>query len=84
MSIQIPELLWRTNVKVCRAPLNSFIIQFLQVVDGDLEKDAKSLAGRDGWILKHDFIKYSIGTELCKDDPHDKVRYLFYKTYGVV
>ena len=40
-----------------------------QVVDADLEKDAKGLAERDGWILKQNFIKYALGTDLCKDDP---------------
>ena len=38
---------------------------------------------RDGWILKHDFIKYATSTELCKEDPSTAagklsgVRYLF-------
>jgi len=40
-----------------------------EVVDADLEKDAKGLAERDGWILKQNFIKYALGTDLCKDDP---------------
>ena len=44
-----------------------------QVVDANLEKDAKSLAGKDGWIVKHDFIKYAFGTDLCKDESHDRV-----------
>ena len=41
----------------------------LQAVDAELEKDAKGLAERDGWILKQNFIKYALGTDLCKDDP---------------
>ena len=41
----------------------------MQVVDSDLEKDAKGLAEKDGWILKQNFIKYALGTDLCKDDP---------------
>ena len=39
--------------------------------------DQDRLAGRDGWILKHDFIKYAFSTDLCKDNPHDRVFYKY-------
>ena len=48
---------------------DKFMYIHFQVVDADLEKDAKGLAERDGWILKQNFIKYALGTDLCKDDP---------------
>ena len=38
-----------------------------------MESNAKSLAEKDGWILKQSFIKYALNTELCKDDPQEKV-----------
>ena len=46
-----------------------------KVVDAELESDAKSLAEKDGWILKQSFIKYALNTELCKDDPQEKVMF---------
>ena len=46
-----------------------------KVVDAEFESDAKSLAEKDGWILKQSFIKYALNTELCKDDPHEKVMF---------
>ena len=46
------------------------IIQRLfQAVDAEFENEAKALAEKDGWILKQNFIKYALGTDLCKDDP---------------
>ena len=45
----------------------------IQVADAELEKDAKALAEKDGWILKQNFIKYALNTELCKDDPQERV-----------
>ena len=47
----------------------------LQAIDADLEKDAKGLAEKDGWILKQNFIKYALNTDLCKDDPQERVSY---------
>ena len=45
-------------------------------MDADLEKDAKALAGKDGWILKQDFTKYALNTGLCKDDPKESGKFL--------
>ena len=42
-------------------------------MDGDLEKDAKALAGKDGWILKQNFTKYALNTNLCKEQEHERV-----------
>ena len=42
-------------------------------MDGDLKKDAIALAGEDGWILKQDFTKYALNTDLCKDDAQERV-----------
>ena len=38
-------------------------------MDAEFENEAKALAEKDGWILKQNFIKYALGTDLCKDDP---------------
>jgi len=51
-----------------------------EVVDAEFESDAKSLAEKDGWILKQSFIKYALNTELCKDDPQEKKEQIEKKT----
>ena len=48
-------------------------------MDGDLEKDAKALAGKDGWILKQNFTKYALNTDLCKEQEYERSK----NTFGI-
>lgn len=53
-----------------------------ETVDADIEKDAKALAEKDGWILKQNFIKYALNTGLGKEDPQERKEQLEKKASG--